>query len=86
MPQAFEVQRIYVLKAYRGQGLGKEMFEFALEEAEKRGFEWVWLGVWEKNFRAQDFYFKYGFEKFSQHDYITGETVDTDWLLRKKLK
>ncbi|MCB6443317.1 GNAT family N-acetyltransferase, partial [Streptococcus salivarius] len=24
--------------------------------------------------------------KFSQHDYITGETVDTDWLLRKKLK
>ncbi|MBF1701317.1 MAG: GNAT family N-acetyltransferase, partial [Streptococcus sanguinis] len=33
-----------------------------------------------------EFYSKYGFEKFSQHDYITGETVDTDWLLRKKLK
>ena len=83
---AFEVQRIYVLKAYHGQGLGKILFEFALEEAKKRGFDWVWLGVWEKNFRAQEFYSKYGFEKFGRHDYITGDRVDAGWLLRKKLK
>ena len=85
LEDSFEIQRIYVLASHQGLGLGKEMFEFALEEAEKRGFSWAWLGVWERNFKAQNFYFKYGFERFSQHEYITGDTVDIDWLLRKKL-
>ena len=52
---------------------------------ESRDFEWAWLGVWERNFKAQDFYYRFGFERFSEHQYITGDTVDTDWLLRKKL-
>ena len=86
MENAFEVHRIYVLKSHQGQGFGKEMFDFAMQEAVKRGFFWVWLGVWEKNFKAQNFYFKYGFERFSEHKYVTGETVDIDWLIRKKLK
>lgn len=63
----------------------KALFEFALQEAKKAGFIWAWLGVWEKNIRAQQFYFKYGFERFSQHEYVTGETVDIDWLLKKQL-
>lgn len=62
------------------------MFTFALKEAEKRGFVWVWLGVWERNFKAQNFYKQFGFERFSEHHFITGEAVDTDWLLRKHLK
>lgn len=86
LENAFEIQKIYILKSHQGFGLGKEMFEFALNEAKNRGFDWVWLGVWERNFKAQKFYFGYGFERFSQHDYITGETVDTDWLLKKPVK
>ena len=86
MDQSFEIQRIYVKKEFHGAGFGKEMFEFALDQARNRGFEWAWLGVWERNFKAQDFYYRFGFERFSEHQYITGETVDTDWLLRKKLK
>ncbi|MBP2622594.1 GNAT family N-acetyltransferase [Streptococcus oricebi] len=85
LERPFEVHRIYVLEKYHGLGLGKEMFEFALEQAQKRGFVWTWLGVWEKNFKAQNFYFKYGFERFSEHEYVTGDTVDIDWLLAKKL-
>ena len=37
------------------------------------------------HFKAQDFYYRFGFERFSEHEYPTGDTVDTDWLLRKKL-
>ena len=85
MENAFEVHRIYVLKPYQGQGFGKEMFNFVMQEATKRKFSWIWLGVWEKNFKAQNFYFKYGFERFSEHEYATGETVDIDWLIRKEL-
>ena len=43
-------------KEFHGAGFGKEMFIFALDQAKSRGFEWAWLGVWERNFKAQDFF------------------------------
>lgn len=87
LEDAFEIQRIYVLKQYQGLGLGKRLFEDALEMAEQKGFTWAWLGVWEGNFKAQNFYAKYGFEKFSEHSFqVSEDKVDVDWLLKKKLK
>ena len=86
LDNAFEIQRLYVLQTYQGFGLGKQLFEFALELAENNGFSWAWLGVWEHNTKAQAFYNRYGFEKFSQHSFMVGQKVDTDWLLKKKLR
>ena len=86
LENAFEIQRLYVLQTYQGFGLGKQLFEFALELAENSGFSWAWLGVWEHNKKAQAFYNRYGFEKFSQHSFMVGQKVDTDWLLKKKLR
>ncbi len=83
---AFEVQRLYVLKDYHGQGVGKALFEKALRIAESGDFDWAWLGVWEKNYKAQHFYKCYGFEKFGEHQFIvTPEKADIDWLLKKSL-
>ena len=45
MPAALEVERIYVLKRFKGLGLGRLMLERAFEEARARGVEFVWLGV-----------------------------------------
>ena len=84
LDNAFEIQRLYVLQTY--QGFGKQLFEFALELAENNGFSWAWLGVWEHNTKAQAFYNRYGFEKFSQHSFMVGQKVDTDWLLKKRLR
>ena len=86
LEDAFEIQRLYVLQKFQGFGLGKQLFEFALELAENNGFSWAWLGVWEGNLKAQAFYNRYGFEKFSQHRFMVGQKVDTDWLMRKKLR
>ncbi|MER0122182.1 GNAT family N-acetyltransferase [Streptococcus sp. ZJ93] len=86
LEDAFEIQRLYVLQSHQGYGLGKALFEFALEKAVAGQFTWAWLGVWEKNFKAQNFYFKYGFERFGEHEYVTGDTVDIDWLLKKRIR
>ena len=87
LDNAFEVQRIYVLKEYHGQGVGKALFEKALRIAESGDFDWAWLGVWEKNHKAQHFYKHYGFEKFGEHQFVvTPEKVDIDWLLKKSLR
>ena len=68
------------------RAMARKCLALRLDEAQKRGFDWAWLGVWERNFKAQNFYKQFGFERFSEHHFITGETVDTDWLLRKHLK
>ncbi len=86
LPNAFEIQRIYLKQAYQGLGFGKILFDFAMEKALASNCDWVWLGVWEHNIRAQAFYQKYGFERFGQHEFVTGNKIDTDWLLRKPLE
>lgn len=87
LENAFEVQRMYVLKEYHGQGVGKALFEKALRMAESGDFDWAWLGVWEKNYKAQRFYTRYGFEKFGEHQFVvTPEKTDIDWLLKKSLR
>ncbi len=84
MDKSFEIQRIYVRKM-SGAGFGKEMFTFALDQARVVAWVEAWLGVWERNFKAQGFTTALVWT-FSEHQYITGDTVDTDWLLRKHLK
>ena len=86
LDNAFQIQRIYISQAFPGMGLGKQLFEFALQEARDLGCDWAWLGVWERNFKAQIFYDKYGFEKFAEHNFLVGDgKVDRDWLFKLKL-
>ena len=59
-------------KNVMGLVLARKCLALRLEQAKSRGFDWAWLGVWERNFKAQDFYYRFGFERFSEHQYITG--------------
>lgn len=54
LDNAFEIQRIYISQAFQGMGLGKKLFEFALQEARDLGCDWAWLGVCERNFKSTD--------------------------------
>lgn len=85
LPHGFEVQRIYVLADYQGLGLGELLFEKALQLATQTDCDYVWLGVWEHNYKAQKFYAKFGFEKFGEHTFVVGDSNDTDWLLRRSV-
>ncbi len=78
----FEIERIYVLKDFIGQKIGNFLFEKSIEIGKKRKMNFVWLGVWEKNERAINFYEKQGFEVFNQHDFVLGNDVQTDLLMK----
>ena len=72
-----------------GLVLARKMFIFALDQAKSRGFEWAWLGVWERNFKAQDFYYRFGFERFSEtpvcyrryrgYRLVVEKEIDLEW-------
>ena len=81
----FEIERIYVLKAFLGQKIGQILFNKAIEIGREKNLEYVWLGVWEENQRAIRFYEKNGFEIFGKHDFVLGEDVQTDLLMKMKI-
>lgn len=82
---AIEIARIYAATTAIGKGIGRTLMQKCIEIAKARNRELVWLGVWEKNQRAIDFYIKWGFEKFADHDFVLGNDVQKDWLMKKKL-
>ena len=82
---AMEIARIYAATNAIGKGIGKMLMQKCIEIAKARNRELVWLGVWEKNQRAIDFYPKWGFEKFADHDFVLGNDVQKDWLMKKRL-
>jgi ribosomal protein S18 acetylase RimI-like enzyme len=56
-----------------------------LETAKQFNKSYVWLGVWEENERALNFYKKNGFVEFDKHIFILGEDKQTDLMMKKIL-
>lgn len=81
-----EIARIYALKKFIGHGVGKALMQKSIEFARQKNKKRIWLGVWEKNDRAIKFYQQWGFEKFSEHNFLLGNDLQTDWLMVKNLE
>jgi len=82
---ALEIERIYVLKEFHGKKVGQLLYDKAIEIAQNKEVEYVWLGVWEKNPRAIRFYEKNGFVAFDKHLFQLGNEKQTDILMKLKL-
>ena len=81
---ALEIERIYIRNKHQKRGLGKMLFNKALEVALDLGKQKVWLGVWEKNENALAFYQKLGFVQQGQHSFYMGNEEQIDLIMVKK--
>ena len=77
---SLEIERLYILPRYKGLHLGSKLMKFALDLAKDKGKKRVWLGVWEHNEPAKEFYLHWGFKRFSQHTFPVGSDPQTDEL------
>jgi len=76
---ALELKRLYVLDEYHGKGIAQALTNHFLDIAKKEQYELVFLGVWEHNYKAQNFYTKMGFEDTGhRHPFPIGNTPQTD--------
>lgn len=82
---AFEVERIYVLNKYKGQGIGKLLMEKAIEMAKSNHAPFIWLGVWEENPNAIAFYEKCGYKPFGKHTFKLGDDEQTDIMMKLEI-
>ncbi len=80
-----EIERIYVLREFHGNGLGAFMITLAMNYALENGRNHLWLGVWEKNPEAIAFYERMGFKTTGKHLFQLGEEAQTDYIMEKSL-
>ena len=78
---SIELWRFYVDKPWHGAGVAHALMAAAKARARRRGAVTMWLGVWERNARAQAFYGKHGFRKVGNHIFVVGSDPQTDDIL-----
>lgn len=82
---SLEVERIYVKKKFQKYGLGKNLMNKAEEVAKEQKKEKIWLGVWEENENALEFYQKKGFFQTGAHSFYMGDDEQVDLIMTKIL-
>jgi len=78
---SIELWRFYVDKPWQGQGVAGSLMEAAKQCARQRGATSMWLGVWERNVRAQAFYRKHGFDRVGSKVFVVGSDPQTDLVM-----
>jgi ribosomal protein S18 acetylase RimI-like enzyme len=83
---SIEIERLYVKKEFHDKKVGLALINACIEKAKEKNAEVIWLGVWEHNPRAINFYSKIGFTKFGQHIFQLGDDAQTDYLMKLELQ
>jgi ribosomal protein S18 acetylase RimI-like enzyme len=78
---ATELSKLYVLPSHHGSGVAAALMQAALTAAADRGDGCVWLGVNQKNERAQQFYTKSGFTVSGHRSFRLGGHLERDYVM-----
>ncbi|MEK4058340.1 MULTISPECIES: GNAT family N-acetyltransferase [Paenibacillus] len=82
---SLEIERIYIRIKFQRKGLGKYLIDKATDVAMIQNKKMIWLGVWEKNEKAIDFYKKIGFVQTGAHSFFMGDEEQIDFIMTKTL-
>jgi GNAT superfamily N-acetyltransferase len=80
-----ELSKIYVLPAAHGTGAATQLMRASLGWAASVGAAGAWLGVNQKNERAQRFYAKSGFLRVGTKRFLVGGVHEDDYVLERPL-
>ncbi len=80
-----ELARLYATPAWLGRGIGAALMPACLTEAENRGHDVLWLGVWQYNPRALAFYRRWGFVEVGRQIFQLGADPQTDLVLQRQI-
>src|ERR1051326_8933715 len=80
-----ELVRLYASREWLGRGVGESLMRACLDEARRSGYETIWLGVWERNARAQAFYRKWDFRAVGEHAFQLGSDPQRDILMERAI-
>ena len=79
------LDQLYVRGEHHGTGIARELMEWAIDEARRRGAKALYLTVFIENERAKRFYDRHGFEDVGRYAFMVGKQADEDIIMRKAL-
>ena len=82
---ALELRQLYVLEPWHGSGVARDLMDWLLAEARRRGADHLYLAVYTDNHRARRFYAGYGFEVVGPYAFMVGNQADDDIIMRLTL-
>lgn len=82
---AMLLDQLYVRGEHHGSGIARQLMDWAIGEARRRGAEALYLTVFIENHRARRFYDLYGFEDVGRYAFMVGNQADEDVIMRKAL-
>jgi ribosomal protein S18 acetylase RimI-like enzyme len=77
-PSPIELSRLYLGEGFIGQGLGARLMHEVHAEARRRGARTLWLGVYDRNVRAVEFYERFGFAQVGDKEFLFGGRIYFD--------
>ncbi|MCV7258058.1 GNAT family N-acetyltransferase [Mycobacterium shimoidei] len=80
-----ELSKMYVLPQQHGTGVSTALMNATLRAAAQFGANFIWLGVNQKNQRAQRFYRKHGFAVTGTRTFQVGTSREQDYVMTRKL-
>jgi ribosomal protein S18 acetylase RimI-like enzyme len=82
---AVELSKLYVLPGSHGAGVSAALMTTALQRATEMDAKCVWLGVNQRNLRAQRFYAKHGFIINGTKTFRLGAGIENDYVMVRPL-
>lgn len=82
---SIELERIYIYKQFQENHIGQHILKKAISISKQKKVTFLWLGVWDQNIRAINFYKRYGFKIFNSHSFFVGNDEQTDLLMQLSL-
>lgn len=82
---AVELSKIYLLPDCHGSGVATALMTTAIDRAAATGARCLWLGVNQRNERAQRFYTKHGFTVAGTKTFPLGAHTEQDFVMVRRL-
>ena len=83
--KAVELRQLYVLAPWHGSGAARELMDWGIAEARRRGADELYLSVFTENHRARRFYARRGFDEVGPCTFMVGNQADEDIIMRLAL-
>ncbi|QGH69907.1 tRNA (guanosine(37)-N1)-methyltransferase TrmD [Pseudactinotalea sp. HY158] len=80
-----DLNKVYVLPEHHGSGVADRLLEAAIEGAAAAGMARLWLGVNQRNARAQAFYRRHSFAVAGERTFTVGARVEDDYVMERTL-